>query len=83
MDQITNGKTVKVFPTLSENEIIITFPYYNLWEISIIDMQGKINLRKKVKSVSTTINRNNLAEGLYFMEISCKNYRETKKIIFK
>ena len=82
-NQITNGKTVKVFPTLSENEIIITFPYYNLWEISIIDMQGKINLRKKVKSVSTTINRNNLAEGLYFMEISCKNYRVTKKIIFK
>ena len=81
--QIAIGKPVKIFPTISENEIKITFPNYNLWEISLIDMQGKINLTKKINSNSTSINRNNLVEGLYIMKISCQDYSENKKIIFK
>tara|TARA_B100001287_G_scaffold9437_1_gene7295 strand:+ start:10345 stop:12078 length:1734 start_codon:yes stop_codon:yes gene_type:complete len=81
--EITFGKNIKIFPTISENEITIEFPNYNSWEISLKNIEGKINLINKIKSSSTSIYRNNLAKGLYIMEISSQEYRETKKIIFK
>ncbi len=77
---------VRVYPNPAKETIKLKFTNKGLLSnalISIFDINGKLLLTTKPKSLITTINTDKLKSGLYFMKIRSKYGIVTKKIIIR
>ncbi len=85
-NQTVDNLKIIVYPNPSKNIIKLKFPYNELLNnasVSIFDINGKLMLTMKPKSLITTINTNDFKNGLYFIKIRSKNGIITKKIIIR
>jgi len=80
------GTLVRVYPNPAKETINVKFTNKDLLMnslISIFDINGKLLLTVKPKSLTTTIKTDKLKSGLYFMKIRSKYGIVTKKIIIR
>jgi len=77
---------ITLYPNPSGNTIKLKFPgnkLLNTASVSIYDVNGKIMLSLKPKSLITTINTSRLKSGLYFVKIKNQHSVITKKIVIR
>ncbi len=77
---------VKVYPNPASNYVVLNFPkVINLVQIEMIDVNGKIVFTKKEKSISNEykIDIKDFSDGIYFINLSSENLKNTYKVLIK
>ena len=79
-------KNFRIYPNPASNEINIAFdtPVKSEARIELMEVSGKKLKMKTIPSGSSeiaTINLDNLANGIFFLRISCAEYSYTEKLI--
>ncbi len=73
---------IKIFPTISNGEVNIEFPKRILVNIKLIDSYGRIIFKREISAKKITLDKKNIPNGLYYIDMNFGNHRATKKIIF-
>lgn len=82
--QFSEEKEIEIYPNPSHGNFIITFENIEPTTISVYDMAGKEVWKTKnitMQNKTTTINLNNIANGIYFVKITTANQTIIKRII--
>ena len=70
----TEGVTdIKIYPTLTNDWLFVESPSYMIKGIRIIDMLGRDVLSQKSDAHKVEIAMNNLAKGIYLIQIEIEN----------
>ena len=81
-NQKHNKSEIKIFPTISNGEVNIELPKRILVNIKLIDSYGRIIFKRAISAKKITLERKNIPNGLYYIDMNFGNYSITKKIIF-
>lgn len=87
VNDISSDIRYKVFPTVVQDEVNIAFDLATneTFDLSIIDMNGRIVLNKKIETTSgfqvITLDASNLLSGTYITRLASKNGIATSKIV--
>lgn len=87
VNDISSSIRYKVFPTIVQNEVNVAFDLEanETFDFSIIDMNGRTVLNKKIEASSgfqvQNIDVSNLLSGTYIARLSSKNGIATSKIV--
>ena len=86
-DSDLNEPTIKAFPIPMKNKLNVTFEGHTnfvgeLMKVQLIDIKGTIVFSKKFKDINNIeINTANFSDGIYFLNVSNRDYNKTFKII--
>ena len=86
-DTDINQPTIKAFPIPMKNKLNVTFEGHTnfvgeLMKVQLIDIKGTIVFSKKFKDINNIeINTANFSDGIYFLNVSNRDYNKTLKII--
>ncbi len=87
VNDISSDIRYKVFPTVVQDEVNVAFDLTasETFELSIIDMNGRVVLNKKLEASSgfqvQTLDVSNLLSGTYITRLASKNGIATSKIV--
>jgi hypothetical protein len=72
------------YPNPTEDNLILEIAQITVLQnnlVSILDVQGKLILQKKIKQIKTEINTSILAKGLYFLKFENENIIIVRKFV--
>lgn len=78
-----NAVQISTYPTPASTHIDIDAGEYTIQSIALFSMEGKLMNQFKVNSNQYKIARNNLANGIYLIELEINNKSIRKRIIFE
>jgi hypothetical protein len=73
----------QVIIEINDNQMIIQNPAYSDYNVSVIDVQGKILIQRRVVSAIYTIDFRSYKQGIYFVGLTSGQSRITRKIFIK
>lgn len=74
------SNTGNVYPNPTNNNLFVTLPNYNLYEIKLFNINGEAVASYTITSQIAEINVKNLADGMYFLKIQNEAFNECFKI---
>lgn len=72
---------VRPNPFTESTEILL--PIFGAWEVTIVDVQGKMVLKDSFTGTSHRLSRDRLAAGIYVLEVSNDRYRQRVKLVVR
>ncbi|MCB0540935.1 MAG: PKD domain-containing protein, partial [Bacteroidetes bacterium] len=80
--QLSDGGTVKVYPNPAQSYINIELQNtVESLQVRIIDLQGKIYMKTKIKPSKEQLDLSNLSSGIYFIQLKDKQGEYSIKIL--
>lgn len=79
-----NGLKIQLYPNPLTTSAVVVFPYDSsqTYQLSILDLSGHIVYTKRVFSGEVEIERGNLKEGLYILQIAGKKILRKKLMVW-
>ena len=77
------SKQISTYPIPASTHININTGEYTIESITLLSIDGKLIRQFEVNSNQFKIRRNNIANGLYFIDIKVNNKSIRKSIIFE
>ena len=82
LDEYTVNQ-LKVYPNPAVNYVQISSSTHKIETLKIVSITGKVLQEYKVDAFQFKLERNNLANGIYFLKATINNRQITKQVIFK
>ena len=74
---------VSLYPNPSTNYVEIKSTTTNIQSLKVISITGKLIQEYSVDALQFKIERNNIAKGIYFVQVTINNREITKQIVFE
>lgn len=82
VDNVNNNFSFNIYPNPSKNLITIDLEDNNkIIEVNIIDLFGRVVIKRKISTSNLVIDISNLCSGIYFVKINTVSSLSTKRLI--
>ncbi len=83
-ENILNSQLVSVYPNPASNKVVVNVEGTKILSATMTDITGKtIRQINNVNQSQLTLDRNNLSDGIYLVEIRTAKGNVTKKVVFE
>jgi len=78
---VSSDYTVSVYPNPSDGNFVVTSSFAEQQLLQVYDVRGKLMVSQFIYSGSTTIEANNLADGIYTLSVTGSKDRINKRLV--